>query len=391
MKHILRLTIILVVLILMGSAMTEAGRHKKLRGHEPGGLKNISGMLLQRKADNPRTILRAKVKPDLILSPGGGTARTFISGGSQTFDWCNGVAIQSDDKIVAVGSSQDQYGRNAIAVARFHADGSIDTNFGTNGSVRAFIGGADSIHDGASDVAIQSDGKIVTVGGTVFPPFNEAFAVARFNANGSIDDTFGTNGTVTTFIDGGDAAHDDAAAVAIQPDGKIVAAGRSGDASYHSALALARFNADGSIDSTFGTNGNIRTYLSLGNATMNWIESIALQPDGKIVVAGVSVDSSSIAAFALARFNTDGGIDSTFGTNGSVRSFVSVGGFLWDEANWVGIQPDGKIIAAGCSEDSSGNDAFAVARFNADGTPDSTFGTNGGVLSYITGGDGTDD
>ena len=161
-----------------------------------------------------------------------------------------------------------------------------------------------------------------------------------------IDTTFGTNGTVRNAISGGNGTNDQAYAVAIQSDGKIVAAGVSAVSGAHYAFALSRYNINGTLDSTFGANGTVRNTISGGGGVNDQAYSVAIQSDGKIVVAGFSLKAPAYA-FALARYNVNGTLDSTFGTNGTVRNAISGGSGTMDEAYGVAIQSDGKIVAAG--------------------------------------------
>ena len=192
-----------------------------------------------------------------------------------------------------------------------------DPSFGNYGSVRTFISGGNDA-DRAYSVAIQSDGKIVTAGYSQISQYG-AFALARYNTDGSLDNTFGTNGTARNYIPGGDNSQDDAFSVAIQSDGKIVAAGAS--ASHMNsdfAFALARYNADGTLDNTFGTNGTVRSVIGSGSDDQAY--SVAIQSDGRIVAAGFSTGGSG-NAFSLASYNTDGSLDNTFGTNGTTTNY----------------------------------------------------------------------
>ena len=318
-----------------------------------------------------------------------GTARNYIPGGDNSQDDAFSVAIQSDGKIVAAGASASHVNSDfAFALARYNADGTLDNTFGTNGTVRSVIGSGSD--DQAYSVAIQSDGRIVAAGFSTGGSGN-AFALARYNTDGTLDSTFGTNGTTRNYISGGDGTGDGASSVAIQSDGKIIAAGSSGVGDpVHFAFALARYKTDGSLDSTFGTNGTTRNYIGGGNGTDDEANSVAIQSDGKIVAAGVSTDVSGHYAFALARYKTDGSLDSTFGTNGTARNDISGGGDYNDHAFSVAIQGDGKIVAAGSSYNGSSY-AFALARYTTDGSLDSTFGIDGTTRNTINGGNGTDD
>ena len=321
-----------------------------------------------------------------------GSLRTFINGGKSNNkdDRATSVALQSDGKIVVAGRSEDDSYYYAFALTRFNRDGSLDSAFGNSGSKRTLISAGD-IDDEANSIAVQSDGKIVAAGDLTDALGHIAFALARYDTAGNLDTTFGTHGTIKNNINGGNSKSDYAYSVALQSDGKIVAAGRSGDASSNYAFALARYNTDGSIDNAFGTNGTVRKYINGGSNDGDGAGTVVLQSDGKIVSAGYSATSIGLA-FALARFKTDGSADSTFGTNGTTVNNIYGGGHSEDAINSVALQSDQKIIAAGQSMDSSGYyRGCALARYNTDGSLDNTFGTSGTVRNYISGGNSSND
>ncbi|MGI8849886.1 MAG: hypothetical protein ACR2HT_06930, partial [Pyrinomonadaceae bacterium] len=260
------------------------------------------------------------------------------------------MAIQSDGKIVVAGQS---------AIVRYNKDGSLDASFGNGGKVATPSGTI------FYAVAIQPDGKIVIAGRIVTS--NADFVLIRYNKDSSLDTSFGTGGIVITPIS---SLADIAYAVAIQPDGRIVAAGSSGP--FPSVdFALARYNPDGSLDNSFGTGGKVITNI---NNSANIAYAMALQPDGKVVAAGFSGDSNR--DFALARYNTDGTLDNSFGTGGSVTTSIGSGN---DEAYAVAIQSDGRIVAAGYSFERRFD--FALARYNTDGLLDTSFATGGKAIT----------
>ena len=257
--------------------------------------------------------------------------------------------------------------------AKPESSGSLDSIFGTGGIVTTSIGTSD---DSANAVAIQSDGKIVAAGYSYTGSGSGCdFAVARYNTDGSLDSTFGTNGIVTTAI----GMWNDALSVAIQSDQKIVAVGRSSVNSFsYYDFALVRYNTDGSLDSTFGTGGKVLTAIG---SYHDEAYGIAIQSDQKIVAVGRSSDSTNTNSdFSLARYNTDGSLDSTFGTGGKVLTAIGSTGDNY--AHSVAIQSDGNIVAAGFSYNGSDSD-FALVRYTTSGSLDSTFGTNGIVTTAI--------
>ena len=289
---------------------------------------------------------RATAAPgDLDVTFGnGGKVITNFGGGSH--DQAFSMAIQADGKIVVAGTSNYTLAVS-FAVVRYNADGSLDTSFNGTGKVTTAIGSSNA--DGRS-VVLQSDEKIV-VAGYAFNGNNRDFALVRYNPNGSLDTTFNSTGIVTTDFGGGD---DTAAGVAIQSDGKIVVTGSSVMA--YSDIALARYNANGSLDTTFNGTGKVTTDFGFSQDSGT---SIAMQTDGKIVVAGWSDYATGKRDFAAVRYNVNGSLDTSFNLTGKVTTAVDS---FSDEANAVAIQSNGKIILAGFSL------GFAVVRYNPDGS-----------------------
>jgi uncharacterized delta-60 repeat protein len=293
-----------------------------------------------------------------------GTVTTNISPGE---DKPYAIALQGDGKIVVAGSSQ--YGdQHMIALARYKPNGTLDARFGNGGTVTTAIGVGHQ--DYAYAVVVQADGKIV-VAGSSSSISQDLFALARYNANGTIDTSFGSGGTVTTAVGLGDVAY----ALAIQPDGKIVVAGSSWN-NTQSRFALARYNSDGTLDTSFGSGGTITTAIGIH---YDRAQSLVLQPDGKIVVAGFSLNDQGRALFALARYDTNGTLDPAFGSGGTVTTTI---GTYWALALGLARQVNGKLVAAGWDYPNSTTDtAFALARYNPDGTLDSAFGSGGTVTT----------
>jgi uncharacterized delta-60 repeat protein len=280
----------------------------------------------------------------------------------------NSVAIQSDGKIVVAGGNFTGAAFD-FAVVRYNANGSLDTSFDGDGKVTTPIG----IDEMAQSVAIQSDGKIVVAGWT----FNGGgaggdVALVRYNTNGSLDTTFNTTGKVVTPVGSND---DGANSVKIQPDGKIVAAGYSINASSNTDFAVVRYNTNGSLDTSFNGTGKVTTPVLSSDDNAS---SAALQSDGKIVVAGRSSNGANFD-FALVRYNTGGSLDTSFDGDGKVTTPIGSG---FDEASSVAIQPDGKIVAAGSSNNGSSFD-FALARYNVNGGLDTSFNNTGKVTTPV--------
>ncbi len=268
-------------------------------------------------------------------------------------DFATGIAVQTDGKIVIVGQEQISGSNHQFMVGRYLVNGIIDSTFGTNGQTFTNFGNS---FDGATAVAIQSDGKIVAAG-YVAPAYS--FAVARYTSDGILDTTFNSTGKVTTTMGGVGAT-----AIAIQSNGKIVVAGSSG-----LNFGLVRYNTNGIMDTTFGVNGKVTTpFTGYGCAF-----GVALQPDGKIVAGGTITNIGTGDDFAIARYDSSGILDTTF--NASGKFVVDIREDNADEARAMDLQLDGKILLAGYSLNT--NQDFAIIRVNPVGTLDTTFGISG--------------
>lgn len=287
--------------------------------------------------------------------------------GPETDIGCS-VAIQSDGKIVVAGSTLVS-SVHKVAVLRYKTNGSLDSTFDSDGIVITDVSpGYDSE---ASSVAIQPDGKIV-IGGTE----NVRSFVARYNTDGSLDNTFDGDGiakipfgTSSTRIN----------ALRLQPDGKILAAGLITVAIFNNAFAAARLNADGSLDNSFNGNGKVITDIGSGND-----EGLgaAIQADGKIILVGLSFRNSTNLDFALVRYNTNGSPDSTFDADGIVRTTIGIDAIAFG----VAVQANGKIVVAGARKVSSNFD-FTTVRYNTNGSLDSTFDADGIAVRSFGNGD----
>jgi uncharacterized delta-60 repeat protein len=321
------------------------------------------------------TLVALTVNVRVAQATDGGVDPTFGSNGrvltdfSNSEDFLDRVAVQSDGKIVAIGTSDaPSYGR--FALARYNPDGSLDLTFGLGGKVTTAFTTA---RESATGLLIQPDGKILISGSINLPSqADTSFALARYNSDGSPDTTFGQGGLVTTNI-GPDT--DQATQIALQSDGKIVAAGRKGIQFYPTEqrkgnVALVRYNPDGSLDSTFGNAGIVTT--DFGQGLESYAIAVMIQSDGKIAIAG-----ESGYEFMVARYNSDGALDTTFGNNGFTQTNFSSN---WDAPTDAVLQPNGKILVVGNSDVSNPYTNVALARYNSDGSPDQSFGDGGKTI-----------
>ena len=307
------------------------------------------------------------------LAAGGDVDPSFSGDGKVTTGFpdhsaeANGVAVQANGKIVAVGATfPSSSGDRTFALTRHLPGGSLDPTFGGDGRVKT------ASFDEAFDVAIQTDGKIVVSGVA-----GQAFALARYNTNGTLDATFGGDGKVTTAFAAGALAN----AVAIQADGKVVAAGEAMSASGDFLFALARYRPNGTLDPTFSADGKVTTAFAGGLADAF---DLAVQNDGKIVAAGRASDPTTFQPrFALARYLPGGILDTAFGGDGKVVTAFP-GDFA--EAFSVVVQGDGKIVAAGDTRPGRTDFLFALVRYRPGGELDPGFGGDGRVTTGFASG-----
>ena len=275
------------------------------------------------------------------------------------------MAVGRDGKLVVAGLSR-QGSRRLWALARYSAAGHLDRRFGAGGKVLTDFGARSE--GGARALAIRPDGKTVVAGYMYVPPRTfTGFAVARYAVSGMLDRTFGRNGKVMTYF-GSPPKGASAAAVAIQRDGKVVAVGRS-----TGRFALARYTLRGRLDPAFGRGGKVLT--DFGARSDGYANAVAIQPDGKVVVAGDVFRGTDF--FGLARYNADGTLDRSFGQGG--RVLTKVGAFN-SHASALIVQPDGKLVVAGMAFVAPDGD-FALVRYTTDGKLDPTFGRGGVVVT----------
>ena len=295
----------------------------------------------------------------------GNGGKVITSGGG-----ANAVAIQPDGKIIIAGFNGVGFS-DSFALLRYNTDGSLDMNFGVGGKAIATFG---TNYAGASAILIQTDGKILVAGSARNEDSPTDSALARFNPNGSLDTSFGTGGKVIVALSSGD---DYFRSVVIQSDGKIIAVGFGRQA--NNDFVLARYNTNGSLDTGFGTGGIVFTNIGSNDAAY----AAVIQTDGKIIVAGESNQPPRLYDFALARYNTNGSLDTTFGNGGTVVTSFHASGSGYG-AFAVAIQTDGKIVAAGDGRGAGGYSDFALARYNTNGTLDTSFDTDGKVTTQMS-------
>jgi len=322
---------------------------------------------------NPTSIFAAGISLDSTFGTNGKVITSFEKNSSAYY-----IAMQSDRKILMAGAVYNGSNYDWV-ITRYNINGSLDTSFGTNGIVTKDFGGFD---DGLAVVKLQNDGKILVGGSANATAGKYEWTLARYNINGTADGSFGNNGFVDTSING--SMLQLIQNIIIQPDGEIVAIGFATIGSNSDDVTVARYNTNGSLDTTFGNgNGYVTTPISTSVTPNDRGKAVILQPDGKIVVLA-EFDAGGHDEIALLRYNSDGTLDSTFGTGGIVRT--QIGGS--DGARDIALQSDGKIVVTGTTNLNTLSDTY-VARYNTDGTLDTSFGTSGIVVhSFSNGNDG---
>jgi uncharacterized delta-60 repeat protein len=291
------------------------------------------------------------------------------------------VTVQSDGKILVLGNYEGETDAG-IFISRFNSDGSRDTIFGNNGQVvlSVFNGGGLG-----QDILVLSDGKILVAGATAniisqtIKP-----AIFKFNTNGSHDTSFGSNGIATTSFS---SSNDIALALDVQADGKIIIAGASNFdlGGTNGSIAIARFNSNGVIDNTFGSGGKVTTNVG---TFIDTAADVKIQADGKIVIGGVTcTDGNCDGGLGLLfRYNSNGSLDTSFDGDGKIILQSTPPGMA-TAIGAIALQSDGKIVASGVTTTAATQSDTLIARFNSDGSFDTGFGTNGIATSDIGGTD----
>ena len=354
----------------------------QLIGRVVVGLLSVSALVMSHPGPVPAA------PGDLDPSFGGGDF-VITDFDSQSHSRAVTVALQPNGQIVVAGVVYPGHLANPrFAVARYNPDGSLDAGFGSGGTAMTDFGSPRG--DGPTALALQPDGKIVLAGSTT-TNVGDIFALARYNADGSLDAGFGNGGKVTTEFSG----FDRLSAVGVQRDGKIVVAGTSSRG--FSDFVLARYNTDGSLDVGFGNGGKVISDFAGGDDA---VSGLAVQPDGKILVLGavgapppppsppipcrtfpfcfgLSLPITGPSFPSLVRYNPDGSLDITFGSGGNVPTGLP-------PTRTFTLQPDGRIVVLAGSTDSAAGE-FTIARFNPDGRLDGSFGVGGKVTADYNG------
>lgn len=320
------------------------------------------------------------------LNQDGSLDGTFGGGGFAVADFglvdhLNAIILQADGKIIAGGMAVTDVrtsGRDTrdFALARYEPDGDLDRTFGQGGLVTTYWN--ESQYESIYALALQSDGKILAAG-----PSGEG-TLARYHPDGSLDERFGVQGRVV--LDSRSLTHGHT--LAVQGDGKIILGGVAGylhESTQYSSIGIERHNVDGSIDTSFGDDGFVQPIFNEEDRQSSYLWSLAIQPDGKLIGGGHMGHNN----FMLVRYKTNGTLDNAFGERGIVVTDMGPG---LSNANSVAIQENGKIMVVGTlnriykqGKGFGWSSTIGLARYNPDGMPDATFGVDGIVETSITG------
>lgn len=275
------------------------------------------------------------------------------------FAYSGGAVIDANERMLVIGRSDD-----GLAVARFNANGSLDTSF-ANGGVIDDNFGLNSVE--GNGITVQSDGKIL-VSGTFDSGSDFDYVVARYHEDGTLDTTFDGDGYKTIDLFG---KNDFNPELAVQADGRIIIAGTAHNAGVNQ-FAFIRLDSNGSYDTTFSGDGQVTFAVASGSHSF---KSLELQSDGRILFAGFA--SGNFATFTIGRLNTNGTLDTSFGGTGIVQTDFGSGG---GSAHDIEVQPDGRIVVTG-----SANSQLVVSRYLSNGNLDTTFNGTGFVTTNLDG------
>ncbi len=320
----------------------------------------------------------ARYKPDGSLDLNFGENGKVTTDFASNWDWAYAAVIDSKDRIIMGGSSTAVSSTGSslsqhIALVRYRYDGSLDPSFGIGGKAMPFASG---YQDFVNSIVIDKNHKIVIAGHIIDNNKSYSnFLVARLNSDGTLDSSFGENGKVSTDING---LTDIAKSVFLDEAGNIIVVGSSFSKLGREDIAIVKYNADGSLDQSFGISGKISTDF---NGQREYINTATIDKKGRIIVAG-SLYTGKENLFLVLRYNPDGSLDQSFARGGV--SITNLPGTS-EGATGVLVDANSRIIATGyASQGGNGGDNFALIRYLENGILDSSFGENGKVTTDFT-------
>ncbi len=304
--------------------------------------------------------------------------------GGNSNDRGTSIVIDSNGRIVVAGYSFN--GSNIdMVIWRYNPDGTLDNSFGNNGIVVHDNAAGGNDNDWGFSITTDSQNRVLVTGTSFNASNNYDMVIWRYNSNGTLDNTFGNNGVVVHDSAAGGNGNDIGSSIVVDSNGKIVVAGYSFNGSDND-MVVWRFNANGTLDNSFGNNGIVVHNSAAGGNGDDIGKSVAIDSSGKVLVTGLSKNINGDYDMVVLRFNADGTLDNSFGNNGIVVHNDASGGNGNDRGYSISIDSQGKIIVTGNSMNSNGNDDMAVWKLNADGSLDNTFGNSGIVVHNNAGG-----
>ena len=337
----------------------------------------VTGWVMDNSGNQSMTIWRynANGTPDTSFGTNGAVITNTSAGGHSAVG--NSIITDTQGRILVAGYAEDGSGNCNMTIWRYNTNGTPDPTFGTNGVVFTNTA-ARGITAVGGPITIDTQSRILVTGWAEDSSGNGGMTIWRYNANGTPDTSFGTNGAVFTKSPGG-GNFAQGSSIVMDTQGRILVAGSADNNSGHGCMTMWRYNANGTPDISFGTNGVVFTNNPAGIA---WIEgsSIVTDRQGRILVAGSEYDGSRNQYLMIWRYTTAGGLDPTFGTNGVVITNTSAGG-IWAQGYSIVTDTLGKILVTGWASDSSGHEYMTIWRYNPDGTPDTSFGMSGVLIT----------
>jgi len=331
------------------------------------------GKIVVGGTDGNQSLMLARYTTAGTLDPTFGNNGVVMSRPGDPYRYLNTLVITSDGKII-IGGQASFNGKGQFLVARYTTTGTLDNTYGNNGIVTTDFNSSNAM---VSSLALQADGKLIAAG-VVNGPSGGDFALARYNADGSKDLSFHGSGETTSDF----SFNDWARSVVVDANGKIYAGGQSYDNTFAQRFTIARYNSDGSPD--FGFNGGTGFVWVTGTTSFDILINIALQSDGKIIASG-HTNRNGNNDVMVARINTNGTVDNSFGSNGDGIVYADINSY-YDESDFLAIQPDDKIITGGLTVNFSPYTSYYTSfRYTANGSPDNSFDNDGYIMDFIPG------
>ena len=303
------------------------------------------------------------------------------SAGGNLDNFGNAVAIDPNGRIIVAGSSVNNAGGVDLAIWRFNTDGSLDGTFNGRGLVTRNSSSSNDASDYGKSVAIDLYGRIVVAGSSRLNGGNTDMMIWRFNENGTVDRSFNASGYVRHDNAAGGNGDDIGNAIVIDNQERIDVAGYSKNSSGDFDLVVWRYNPNGTVDTGLNGDGIIVQNSAAGGNGDDFGNALTIDASNRIVVAGSSLNASGFTDMVVLRFKSDGALDTIFNTSGIVALPAPSGSTSNAVANGIAIDSQGRIVVAGSSGNSAGNIDMLVWRFKTDGSLDPAFNDNGIVIS----------